>query len=111
MAKFVVCSEDELLEARNKIVSYTDFLQRKVEHYRKVLSWAQENGIHDNLISSELSDLAEETNRLVSEVCGAMDPELNSAVSDTLRDFERADTFQYPSSLLEQISSFLSIFL
>lgn len=111
MARYVVCSEDELLEAKNKVISYTDFLQRKADYYKKVLSWVQEQGIHDALISSELSDLAKEIGQLVADVCSAVDPEIGYAVMDDLRDIERADTFSYPATLLEKISSFLRNFL
>lgn len=111
MANFVVCDEDEISTAANKIINYAEYLERQMEYYVKVLAWVQEEGIHDDLICSEISALAEEVKENIKAVSTAVNPDLSNIISEEFSEIESADRFSYPASIMDEIRAVLGMFL
>lgn len=109
MAKDVICSEDELTIASNKISAYSDFLARMIEEYVGILKNIQDLGIKDNEISAKLAYI----NSLISPLKSRLDTEstdIASLVSQYVDDIAEADNFQFPSELEAIISSTVARF-
>lgn len=111
MANYVVCAEDEISSAANKIINYADYLERQMMYYLKVMAWVQEEGIQDELICGELSDLAEEVRDNIVAVATAVSPELSTIISQEVSEIESADRLSYPASLLDEITAVFGQFL
>ena len=111
MGNFVVCDEDEISTAANKINNYADYLQRQMEYYLKVLAWVQEDGIRDNLICSEISALADEVKENITTVSTAVNPELLKIISEEFSEIEGADRFSYPASFMDEVKAVFGRFL
>lgn len=111
MMKGIVCSESELMSAANKINAYSDFLQRQMERYTRILAATQKIDIDDALICTALTELEREVRSRSNAVFLLVDAELRETVQKDISLIEASDNFEYPNALLGKISALLAKFM
>lgn len=108
--KNIIMDECELSISANSIQRDVNKLLTAMSEYNKILSSLQDNGIQDNAISAQFSEIAKEM-----AFCGEQLKTNISAIGRTVnRGIERVesvDTFRFPSTTLaELIDQLLSAF-
>lgn len=107
----VICVEDEIKSACNKLINYIDYLERKKNDFTTILAAVQQCGIKDDLISSRLSEIAELTSIPSKTVSLSMEYSAKPTISSFVNELSKADDFKYPESFLDDIRAILKQFL
>lgn len=95
MTNDVVCSVEELLIARNSVSRYVDFLAECMESYMLILNQIQSEGIQDELIGAELSNIVSRVqvhkNAIVAE-----GKEVSVHIAKSIDLLEDTEDFMFP---------------
>lgn len=111
MAESVIIHESELLIYKNQLVRYTEFLMEKVGEFRSIMSGIQTSAFEDELLNARLSVLLMSVLPVFKELDQIIGSEVQTGIQQTVSEIdEAASGFSYPGSLLDRISSLLSVF-
>lgn len=110
MKQDFILAESEISTAVNKITNMANFLVQSVDDYIAVLSKLQTDGINDNRICAEISELAAlvKSNRASVQ---AVSDQLAGYINVGISEAESCDNFQFPSDFMTEVTSLLSRFI
>jgi methyl-accepting chemotaxis protein len=106
----LICAENELSIAINSINTYSDFLSRTIDSYISILSKIQDEGINDDLICEQLSNVADEIKPYIKDIYEESE-EISKNIRDFISEISEVDDFKFPFDITAPIASLLANFM
>lgn len=109
MTEDIICVDGEIKTVSKEIEDYLESMISSINSYNRHLKTVQQVGIKDELIRAKLGNLS---TLLVSykQIMGEILEKFQKDRNGFLADFEKNDTFSFPSGTIGEIDILLSMF-